>query len=365
MISEENQQATPNVGKLNGSELILDYGSPQMEWEHLRTRVGVLELSSRGRVCLLGEDRHRFLNGQVTNNVRDLADATGCYTLITNNKGIIWGDANVYRLPEELLLDLEPGFTKQFSDHLEKYIVADDVEIVDTSPHFGLISIQGPLADELLGTLEPDSLDQRPAKPYNIMQRTSEELGDYYIANHPRIRSKGYDIFVPHDSLPELQRRLLAQVLPLGGGLCGWSSLETLRIEMGIPRFPIDMTPSILAPELGLEERMISYSKGCYIGQEVINRIRSIGRVNRHLVGIIFDSESGDILGTSGTIQNQQKSAGFVTSTAFSHALGRTIGLGFVKRGHSQSGTSLEFHPNEQDKSYEVAVSDLPFYPPR
>ena len=358
---DKQQDNAPNFGKLNGVEIILDYGSPRAEAKHLRDCVGVLNLSSRGRLCLLGEDRHRFLNGQVTNDVARLAEGAGCYTLITNRKGILQGDASVYRLPEEILLDLEPGTAEPLTARFQKFMVADDVEIVDAAPHFGMLSIQGPLSNNLLKSLDVDTA-REPQNLRDVLRKTIPAVGECYFAKHPRTGSDGYDVFVPREFLEKLQARLLDSALPIGGGLCGWRSLETLRIEAGIPRHPIDTTPAILAPELGREEQTISYSKGCYIGQEVINRIRSIGKINRRLVGVVLDSVAGNLSSINGALLNtEQKAVGFLTSAAYSDAVNQTIGLAFVKRGFWEPGTSLHLKTESESSRYKATVSKLPF----
>ncbi len=355
---DQQQGDTPNIGKLNGAEIPLDYGAPRAEAECLRTRAGILNLSARGRICLLGGDRHRFLNGQTTNNIIELAEGTGCYTLMTNRKGIIQGDAAVYQLPEEILLDLEPSGAAPLAERLQQFIVADDVEIVDAAPHFGLLSIQGPVAGTLLEVLEIAG-GQEPQKPHDIVSKTIPRFGEFYVAKHPRTGTAGYDIFIRRESLEELQKRLLDRARSLGGGLCGWDSLETLRIEAGIPRYPIDMTPSILAPELGREAQTISYAKGCYLGQEVINRIRSIGRLNRRLAGIVFGA--GDLSGAKGSLFDAQKAVGFLTSTTYSHTLKRSIGLAFIRRDRLEPGTALQIKLAPWGACHEATVSKLPF----
>lgn len=360
---DKQQDDAPNFGKLNGVEIILDYGSTRAEAERLRDCVGVLDLSSRGRICLLGKDRHRFLNGQVTNDVARLAEGAGCYTLITNRKGILQGDASIYRLPEEILMDLEPGTAKPLAARFQKFIVADDVEIVDAAPHFGMLSIQGPLSNNLLKSLDVD-IARGPQNLRDLLRRTIPAVGECYFAKHPRTGSDGYDIFVPQESLEKLQARLLNSALPLGvgGGLCGWSSLETLRIEAGIPRHPIDTSSAILAPELGREEQTISYSKGCYIGQEVINRIRSVGKINRRLVGVVLNSGDANLSGINGVLLNtEQKAVGFLTSATYSYVAKQTIGLAFVKRGFWEPGTSLHLKTESESSRYKATVSKLPF----
>src|SRR5580698_8291519 len=133
---------------LNGQEIVADYGDVSAEYRALRASAGVLDFSFRGRICLTGTDRIRFLHGQITNDIKKLQAGEGCYAALTTAKGRMESDLNVFNLPDELLLDFEPGLTERVSERLEKFIVADDVQIVDAAPHYGLLSVQGPKAGD-------------------------------------------------------------------------------------------------------------------------------------------------------------------------------------------------------------------------
>src|SRR6202451_2436874 len=128
---------------LNGAEIVAHYADWLRGHTALRKAAGVLVFSFRSRLCLVGADRARFLHGQVTNDVKKLRPGEGCYSAITTAKGKMEGDLNIFCLAEELLLDFEPGLTQKISQRLEKYIVADDVQIVDAAPHYGLLSVPG------------------------------------------------------------------------------------------------------------------------------------------------------------------------------------------------------------------------------
>ncbi len=130
------------VGEI--SYFINDYGDWLGEYQALRENAGVLDLSSRSRLCLVGNDRARFLHGQVTNDIKKLRAGEGCYAAIVTAKGKMESDANIFNLAEEILLDFEPGLAGKVSARLEKFIVADDVQIMDAAPHYGLLSVQGP-----------------------------------------------------------------------------------------------------------------------------------------------------------------------------------------------------------------------------
>ena len=136
---------------LNGVEVIGNYGDVQKEHRALWESAGVLDLSFRSRLCLAGADRVRFLHGQVTNDVKGLSVGEGCYAALITAKGKMQSDMNIYCLPDELLLDFEPGLTAGVSQRLEKYVIADDVQIIDVAPNYGLLSVQGPKAGSVIG----------------------------------------------------------------------------------------------------------------------------------------------------------------------------------------------------------------------
>ena len=133
--------------ELDGAEIVADYGDWLAEHKSLCEAAGIIDLSFRSRLCLVGADRARFLHGQVTNDVKKLCAGEGCYAAITTAKGKMESDLNIFALADELFLDFEPGLTEKISQRLEKFIVADDVQIVDVLPHYGLLSVHGPKAE--------------------------------------------------------------------------------------------------------------------------------------------------------------------------------------------------------------------------
>jgi glycine cleavage system aminomethyltransferase T len=169
----------------NEAPPILHYGDSYTEYQALRNHAGLLDLSFRGRLCIVGVDRARFLNGQVTNNIKHLKPGLGCYAALTNNKGKLQADLNVHALAEELLLDFEPGLTTRITERLEKFIVADDVQIVDVSPLYGLLSVQGPSARQAVERLA--LFPTPPDKPFHCAHSHGTALGDLYLINHPRL----------------------------------------------------------------------------------------------------------------------------------------------------------------------------------
>src|SRR5438128_857898 len=149
--------------EVNGMEVVEHYGDPLAEHAALRNAVVVLDMSFRSRLCLVGADRQKFLNGQVTNNVKDLKVGEGCYAALVNAKGKMQSDLNIYLLQNEILLDFEPGLSASVAQRLEKYIIADDVQVVEVAPHYGLLSVQGPKSPEALKALEFDFAEAQPS----------------------------------------------------------------------------------------------------------------------------------------------------------------------------------------------------------
>jgi len=357
---------------VHDTEVVADYGDTPAERAALRDTVGVLDLSCRSRLCLVGADRVKFLHGQVTNDVQRLRVGEGCYAALVNAKGKMHSDLNLYRLADELLLDFEPGYTTAVAQRLEKYIITDDVQVLDAAPHYGLLSVLGPRAAEAITQLAlPWEL---PATPLAFSAHQDATLGQLYLMRRsagglqpplPRAGdlqsppasagglqppsvalptaeggdckspAPGFDLFIPTASLGAVFDKLVAAAKSLGGRACGWHALETARIESGIPRFGQDMDETNLPPEAGIESRAISYSKGCYIGQEVIARIRTYGQVAKTLRPLRLPADLTPLPAKGDKLFAGDKEVGHLTSVIPGHA------LGYVRKEHNAPGTQL------------------------
>jgi len=360
-LHEFHQVAGAVFGEVNGQEVVAHYGDWLVEYAALREGAGVLDLSFRGRLCVLGADAQRFLNGQVTNNVKDLQIGEGCYAALVSAKGRLQSDLNIYRLENEMLLDFEPGLAELVTQRLEKFVIAEDVDVMDAAPHYGVLSVLGPNAARVVGGLSPTFI--LPSKAMTLTKVNEpvfaeiyheEVFAEIYLVSHPRLRSQGLDLFVPTAAMKDIAARLQAQ----GGRLCGWQALETARVEDGLPRFGADMDETNLAPE-ALDTRAISYSKGCYIGQEVIARIRTYGQVAKSLRGLRLGGESQQPPGRGAKLFLGEKEVGSITSVAWSPALRANIALGYVRREANQTGTELEVQTS--GGKIPARIVDLPF----
>ena len=356
-LHEFHEGLKATFGEVNGAEVVDHYGDALAEHRALQVSAGIVDLGFRGRVCLTGADRQKFLNGQVTNNVATLKTGEGCYAALITAKGKMQADLNIFLLENEILLDFEPGYAAAVAARLEKFIIADDVQVVDVAPHYGLLSVQGPKAADVIAKVQPGI--SLPEKAMSVVSLKDATLGEIYFINQPRVGSSGFDVFVPLASLAAVADKLIAAAREAGGGVCGWQALEMSRIEAGIPRFGIDMDETNLPPEAGIDNRAISYAKGCYIGQEIIARIRTYGQVAKALRGLQLADDLAALPIKGDKLFLGDKEIGFITSALASPALKKNIALGYVRREGNAIGTELKLKTAGEESS--VMVVALPF----
>jgi folate-binding protein YgfZ len=345
--------------EVESMEVVKNYGDYLKEYSTLRRTAGILDLSYRGRLVLTGADRVRFLNGQVTNNVQGLLVGQGCYSALVTNKGRMESDLNIYILPEEILLDFEPGLSNALSKRLNGYIIADDVQVIDVSPHYGLISIHGPESEAILARTELGL--PLPETEFLWGSINHQIHGEIYVMNRRRVGLRGFDLFVPTDGLLGIARRLNAVAIQVGGGPCGRDAFETVRMEAGIPRIGAEMNERILPLEAGIESRAISYTKGCYIGQEIIARIRTYGQVAKALRGLRFDDDFTTLPASGDKVFFGDKEVGYVCSAKHSPTLNARIALAYVRREYNQIATDLRVRTNAGE--LRATIVTLPFVP--
>jgi folate-binding protein YgfZ len=371
LLHEFHRSLNARFGELNGTEIVADYGDWLAEHAALRKTAGVIDLSFRSRICLTGADRVRFLHGQVTNDVKKLRAGESCYAAITTAKGKMESDLNIFALADELLLDFEPGLTEKISRRLEKFIVADDVQIVEAAPHYGLLSVQGPKAVDVVRAL--GLFAEIPAKPFASVKISDATLGEIYLANNARLFSfplpakrgegeatpTGFDLFVPNNSLGAVADKLIAAAKVVDGRAVGWTAFETARIEAAIPRFGADMDETNIPLECAIESRVVTYDKGCYIGQEVINRIHSVGHVNKELRGLRLADDLPSLPVRGDKLLHAGKEIGYVTSAVKSPTLNANIALGYVRCEANQIGNELTLRTAAGES--QAKIVQLPF----
>ena len=295
-----------------------------------RRRGGVADLSERVKLRLTGADRVRYLNGQVTADVRKLGLGRSMPACVTTAKGRLCAEIFITATEDALVLDADAALRESLPARLEKYIIADDVTLEDISETMRLVHVTGEGADEAA------ALTARGAN---------------------RFGQAGVDLFLPTETFAETWTRLASTHVVLDEAL-----RELLRIEAGIPRWGRELTEDTLPPEAGLERTHIDYHKGCYIGQEVISRLKSVGHVNRELTG--FLSTQGTPLTPGAQLfaadALEGKPLGTLTSVAWSFSLEKPIALGYLRRG-SPTGGLLARPAEATGPDASVAPHPLPF----
>ena len=322
------------------------------EYRAVREKAGLIDLSFRAQVRMTGEDRVTFLQGIVSNDVKALRPGEGCAATLLTEQGRIVADLRVYALDTAFLLDVDARIKDKVIETLSRFIIADDVEMEDLSATQTTIALQGPLSVQVLAAAGVSvSLD----KPF---QHCETPLADTLvrILRASDTGADGYEIFVPSIQVEAVWQVLLEAGGPLGLRPVGLAALNILRVEAGIPWYGLDMDERRIVLEVGLEHA-ISFKKGCYLGQEVVERASARGHVNRKLSGLLVQ---GDILPDSGDkVFHEAQEVGWVTSVVTSPRLGRPIALGYVRREHAVSGTQLRIDRSGTPVIAEVTT--LPF----
>lgn len=352
VLFEAQRAAGATFTEVAGRQAPLHYGDPRAEYEAVRQAVGLIDLSHQGKVRFSGADRVDFLNRMLSNDVKNLPVGRGCRAFLLNSKGHVVSYHVLYARADELLAETDPAMASAMIEMLGRYVVADDVTIEDISDAWGLLSLQGPKASAALADLlggDPPALE-----PLQHAERQAAG-GPVRIVSRSRTGETGYDLWAPADRLPALWEAAAKAGGRHGLRPVGVGALEVLRIEAGEAR-AADVGGDLLALETGLEHA-ISFTKGCYIGQEFVVRVAHRGHVNRRLSGLVLN---GDRVPPAGSrVAAAGKEVGWITSAALSPALGRAIALGYVRREHNAPGSKVTALVG--DAALDAEVVALPF----
>lgn len=335
-----------------GIELPERFTDPDTEYQAVHEKAGLIDMSFRVQVRMTGEDRHSFLQGMLSNDVQSLQPGQGCAATLLTEQGRIVADLHVYALDTSFLLDVDARIKDKMVGALDRFIIADDVEMEDLSDQQFTIGIQGPLASKVLGAAgAPLALEKAFQHTDVILAETSVR-----IARVDETGVGGYKILVLVAQAEAVWRALIQAGEAMGVSPVGMTALNIARVEAGIPWYGVDMDEGRIVLEVGMEES-ISFDKGCYLGQEIVERASARGRVNRKLSGLLVQANtlprSGDKL-----YHNSQE-VGWITSAVVSPRLGRPIALGYVRREHLDPGTRLRIDSHGTPVIAEVAA--LPF----
>jgi len=337
----------------HGWLLPLHFGDTRAEYDAVRAHVGLFDMPQRAFLSLAGPDRTSYLQGLCSNDVKSLTPGRGLYGAFLNQQGKVLSDARVWCLEESFLIDLWHPFKDSLLAHLNRYLVADEVVIADLSDEYGLLVIEGRKSELMAARLVG------PSGPPKAIFEHSEALHKdlrMRIARYSHVGMDGFDFILPKDQIPTFAEAITDIGKAYGATWVGEQTLETLRIEAGIPRYGLDVTADTLLLETGMDHA-VSFTKGCYLGQEIIERIRSRGHVNRKLMGLLL---SGDAQPQPGDlVALEAKDIGTITSAAYSPTLGRNLALAYVHRDYWTPGTKVEVKC-AQDR-LQAIVTALPF----
>lgn len=331
-LSHEHLAAEANLAVYHGAEIPLSFGASAVEHQAVRTAAGLFDFSFRSKFSLTGEHRVRFLHRIVSNDILALRPGQGTYATLLSAQGRILADLRVYLDGDRIWVDTDADLAEKAMSILRRYIIGDRVQIEPSE--LLAVALQGPAAWNAV-----EGLCGQSAGP---IEREMEHRAIQYGGQTGRIvrltstGEEGYEVWLDAAALKGFWQKALQSntIVP-----CGSEALESLRIEAGIPRYGPDLAEDTLPLEAGLLTAL-SFSKGCYIGQEIVERARSRGHVNWKLMGLRFEPalvvpKPGEALTYEG------KTTGEITSACHSPTLGRPIALAYLRREVAEPGTRL------------------------
>jgi folate-binding protein YgfZ len=288
----------------------------------LREHAAWIDLSARGKIRVSGEDRARLLHAMTTNHVDGLKPGEGCYTFFLNAQGRILGDANLLCFDDHILIDTEPETRQKLYEHLDRYIIADDATLEDATDRIVTIAIEGPEAAEVLAKL---------GAPIPEAEYSHIAWGDVTIAKLNSTGSSGFFLFMPADQKSGLTARM---------GITEASSddARAVRIEHGKPRYGEEITERYLVQETG-QLQAVHFSKGCYLGQEIVERVRSRAQIHRVLRRLEIETKSAPEVGTK--LKSGDTDAGEIVTAAYSPALEKSVAMAYVRVAFAEPSSEL------------------------
>jgi aminomethyltransferase len=311
------------------------FGDWLAEYRAACETVALIDKNYRMYLRFTGPDRVRYLNAILTNNIKDLATGDGIVSLYLNPQGRIQAEIETYATEDSLFCVTYAVIRETVVPALDKFIIMDDVTLTDETERFGTAALEGPLAIDVVKKLT--SIDLAGLKELSFQQTSVAGISCGLTKRSPG-GVAGAEFLATREDLPRLWQTLSETVRTTGGCAMGYQALNALRLEQGIPWFSYDFGDKQIPHEAGLEHSHISYTKGCYTGQEIVERVRSRGQVNR--VRVLLKFGSAEPL-TATALTADGKEIGHVTRTAFSPALQAAIAMAYVRRENSAVGNDV------------------------
>jgi folate-binding protein YgfZ len=348
-----HRRAGAKMGVWFGCALPDDWGDAREEQRFAIESVGLIDKNYRAYFTFSGPDRVRYLNAILTNNIKDLTNGQGVVSLLLNAQGRILAEIETFAEAEKLFCVSYLMIRERLAEVLEKYIIMDDVTFSDDGEKFGTLALEGPRAAEVVKELTGVDLNSLPelgwadvtvssgsAEGTPEHNATADNSGGAIPCRLVR-RFAGGEFVVEHDKLEPLWDVLLQATRRHRGGPMGYKALSAQRLVMGVPWFGYDFGDKQIPHEAGLESSHISYTKGCYTGQEIVERVRSRGQVNRRRVELLFSGEDVPENGAELTVDG--KAVGYVTRAARSWFPPRILGMGYLGKEHRSIGTKAQW----------------------
>jgi len=348
-------RAGAQMGVWFGCALPDTFGDAAVEFRHARESVALIDKNYRAYLSFTGPDRVRYLNAVLTNDIKGLSAGQANVSLLLNPQGHILAELETFAFADKLFCVSFAMIRDRLVEVLNKFIIMDDVTLSDETERFGTLALEGPKAarvvKELVGIdLEP--LRELASVDSEILRfAPSGTPGKSEVKKAIPCRTvkrspggfAGAEFVVEREQLPALWEILLDATRNHGGGPMGYSALSGLRLAQGVPWFGYDFGEKQIPHEAGLQDSHISYTKGCYTGQEIVERVRSRGQVNRRRVGLVFSGEAVPEAGT--LLMMDGKEVGMVTRAAktWDSDPPRILGMGYARKEGNATGTTLQW----------------------
>lgn len=338
--SHAEQLGAKRVGEYRGATTAASFSDPQQEFAALRASCGVYDLGYRVKLSVTGRDRVRWLNGMVTNNIRDLTAGHGVYAFLLNPQGHILGDLYAYNRGESFMIDTDASQIEKIVATFDHYIIMDDVHLTNLSQQITALGLGGPKSRAVLQAAGMEIPELQPLQLHTVQCNCDCGCLTCTIVRSDDPVLESYEVWMESAQVKPIWDALLkAGATPLG-----WEALELHRVVSGIPCYGVDIHERDL-PQETEQARALNFSKGCYIGQEIVERIRSRGAVHRKLAGFLIDGAASIPPGAK--ISAAEKEVGEITSTAVVRAgsAEKTVALGYIRREAGVPGREVTIAP--------------------
>ena len=355
-LDEIHRESGAVMTERDGWLVPASYGDELLEYATVRERgAGLLDLSSRGRLLVTGSEAVAFLNGLITNDMKTLAENQWMPAVFPNVQGRLLASVRIIRIADAqsnkaaqptFVLETEPATRDRVFQIIQKFTLAGDFHVTDLTTDTALLSLQGKAAGEKLAAVLGEAAAGLAREEVTQCAYTEDQI---IVLRATHTAADGFDLIVKTANAAKLWREFVAT----GARPIGDDALEVLRIEAGIPRYGQDIDDTTVVTETNLDDA-VSYTKGCYVGQEIIARIKYRGHVAKKLRGLVFDG-SGAIPTGAAITSAEDKEIGRITSSTYSPHLGCRVALGYVKYDYIATGTQVKAEERR------AGIVDLPF----